>query len=155
MHSEQQYVYLWSCILFSRLLCNVAFATCTQRLRPHGATRTSIPLRSIRSARFLTRLGKTSPSVQCVGRGFRHIHFTATSASSNAYLDSAPLHLGRGFRHMHFTATSPSSNAYLDSAPLHLGRGFRHMHRKEERTSGMQAFLSPLLFSVRVAQCLT
>ena len=106
----------------------VAFATCTSRPHPHRATRTSISLRFIRSARFLTRLGKTSPSVQCVGRGFRHMHFTATSASGNAY---------------------------LDSAPLHLGRGFRHMHRKEERTSGMQAFLSPLLFSVRVAQCLT
>ena len=53
-----------------------------------------------------------------LGRGFRHICFTASSASGNAYLDSASLHLGRGFRHMHFTATSASSNAYLDSAPL-------------------------------------
>ena len=92
MHSEQQYVYLWSCILFSRLLCNVAFATCTYRLQPHRAARTSIPLRFIRSARFLTRLADASPSVQCVGHGFRH------------------------------------------------------MCKKEERSSGMQAFLSPFLF---------
>ena len=119
MHSEQQYVYLWSCILFSRLLCNVAFATCTYRLQPHRATRTSIPLRSIRSARFLTRLADASPSVQCVGRGFRHMHVPAPAAWSNAY---------------------------LDSASLHLGRGFRHMCKKEERSSGMQAFLSPFLF---------
>ena len=144
-----------------------------------------------------------------LGRGFRHICFTASSASSNAYLDSASApsrswlsphmlhgfvrieqrvprfrfassrswlspHMLHGFvrieqrvprfrsassrswlsPHM-LTASSASSNAYLDSASLHLGRGFRHMHRKEERTSGMQAFLSPLLFSVRVAQCLT
>ena len=128
LHSEQQYVYLWSCILFSRLLCNVAFATCTYRLQPHSATRTSIPLRSIRSARFLTRLADTSPSVQCVGRGFRHMCAPAPAASSNAY---------------------------LDSASLHLGRGFRHMCKKEERSSGMQAFLSPFLFFPRVAQCLT
>ena len=139
-------MYLWSCILFSRLLCNVAFATCTHRLRPHGATRTSIPLRSIsvvafatcthrlrphgatrtsiplrsiRSARFLTRLADASPSVQCVGRGFRHMHVPAPAAWRNAY---------------------------LDSASLHLGRGFRHMCKKEERSSGMQAFLSPFLF---------
>ena len=74
-----------------------------------------------------------------LGRGFRHMHFTATSASSNAYLDSASLHLGRGFRHMHFTATSASSNAYLDSAPLHLGRGFRHMEKDKEIPREMQA----------------
>ena len=84
-------MYLWSCILFRRSLCNVAFATCTYRLQPHRAARTSIPLRSIRSARFLTRLADASPSVQCVGRGFRH------------------------------------------------------MCKKEERYSGMQAFLSPFL----------
>ena len=93
-------MYLWSCILFSRLLCNVAFATCTYRLQPHRAARTSIPLRSIRSARFLTRLADASPSVQCVGRGFRHMHVPAPAASSSAYLDSASLHLGRGFRHI-------------------------------------------------------
>ena len=70
----------------------VAFATCTYRLQPHGATRTSIPLRFIRSARFLTRLADASPSVQCVGRGFRHMHVPAPAAWSNAYLDSASLH---------------------------------------------------------------
>ena len=165
-----------SCISFRRLSVSGRWP------RPHRAARTSISLRFIRSARFLTRLGKTSPSVQCVGRGFRHICFTATSASSNAYLDSAPLHLGRGFRHICFTATSASSNAYLDFAPLHLGRGFRHicftatsassnayldfapLHlgrgfrhicKKEERSSGMQAFLRPFLFFPCVAQCLT
>ena len=83
-----------SCISFRRLSVSGRWP------RPHRAARTSIPLRSIRSARFLTRLGKTSPSVQCVGRGFRHMHFTATSPSSSAYLDSAPLHLDRGFRHI-------------------------------------------------------
>ena len=93
-------MYLWSCILFSRLLCNVAFATCTYRLQPHRAARTSIPLRSIRSARFLTRLADASPSVQCVGRGFRHMYAPAPAAWRNAYLDSASLHLGRGFRHI-------------------------------------------------------
>ena len=148
-------MYLWSCILFSRLLCNVAFATCAYRLQPHSATRTSIPLRSIRSARFLTRLADASPSVQCVGRGFRHMYAPAPAAWRNAYLDSASLHLGRGFRHMHVPAPAASSNAYLDSASLHLGRGFRHMCKKEERSSGMQAFLSPFLFFPRVAQCLT
>ena len=139
-------MYLWSCILFSRLLCNVAFATCTHRLLPHGATRTSIPLRSIRSARFLTRLADASPSVQCVGRGFRHMYAPAPAAWRNAYLDSASLHLGRGFRHMYAPAPAAWRNAYLDSASLHLGRGFRHMCKKEERSSGMQAFLSPFLF---------
>ena len=61
LHSEQQYVYLWSCILFSRLLCNVAFATCTYRLRPHGATRTSIPLRSISVVAFATCTHRLQP----------------------------------------------------------------------------------------------
>ena len=54
LHSEQQYVYLWSCILFRRSLCNVAFATCTYRLQPHRAARTSISLRSISVVAFAT-----------------------------------------------------------------------------------------------------
>ena len=132
-------MYLWSCILFSRLLCNVAFATCTYRLQPHRAARTSIPLRSIRSARFLTRLADASPSVQCVGRGFRHMYAPAPAAWRNAYLDSASLHLGRGFRHMHAPAPAASSSAYLDSASLHLGRGFRHIEKKKESHGEMQA----------------
>ena len=97
----------------------------------------------------------------------------APSALSSAYLDSAPLHLDRGFRHICFTATSASGNAYLDSAPLHRGRAFATYAqavrmsnayldsarssrswlsphaKKEERSSGMQAFLSPFLFFPR------
>ena len=81
-----------------------------------------------------------------LGRGFRHMYAPAPAAWRNAYLDSASLHLGRGFRHMYAPAPAASSSAYLDSASLHLGRGFRHMCKKEERSSGMQAFLSPFLF---------
>ena len=54
-------MYLWSCILFSRLLCNVAFATCTYRLQPHRATRTSIPLRFISVVAFATCTYRLQP----------------------------------------------------------------------------------------------
>ena len=43
----------------------VAFATCTHRLLPHGATRTSIPLRSISVVAFATCAKKRKGLLEC------------------------------------------------------------------------------------------